>query len=80
MGLQMPPVEEAAIGMTADVGAVFLVKILHCLLEDHAQEDGEKCRGIDTTLLDTIDDEGWDGSERSLLCLNAGCADLHEVG
>ena len=39
VGLQMPQVEEVAIGTIADVDAVFLVKILHCLLKHHAEED-----------------------------------------
>ena len=51
---EMRKVEETAICSETDVNAVW--QVLFCLTEHDAEEDGEQCRGQDTSLLDATGD------------------------
>ena len=51
---EMRKVEETAIYSETDVNAVW--QVLFCLTEHDAEEDGEQCRGQDTSLLDATGD------------------------
>ena len=51
---ETPKVEETALCSKTDVDAVW--QVLFCITKQDAEEDGEKCGGQDTFLLDAIGD------------------------